>query len=265
MRRAFLTIDDTPSASTDALTGWLAAAGIPAILFCRGDRLAGNPDAALTAIERGFTLANHAYSHQRASAIGFQAMADEISRTEAMIDDLYRQAGIRRAARHFRFPHMDRGCGGWIVDYDAVPAHRETLIRLFSDGLNIDLAPPTEAQQRLKDDLQDWLRRNGFTAPAFDGVRFPWYADTEMAAAVDAMFTYSTSDWMVTPRHAGRWPYATIDDLKVKIDDDPWLADRQSAHIILAHDQDDLFNTVKTLINHFRDHDFNFISTGETA
>ena len=39
MSKAYLTIDDSPSARTDDLTDALVARKIPALLFCRGDQI----------------------------------------------------------------------------------------------------------------------------------------------------------------------------------------------------------------------------------
>lgn len=257
--KAYLTIDDSPSSQTDALTDYLAEKNIPAILFCRGDRLAEKPAPAVRAAEKGFVLANHAYSHQRASRLSFAEMVEEIEKTERLIEAACRKAGRPRQGKHFRFPHMDRGCGGWIVDYNALPEkHRETVIKLFGDGLNISLSPPHEEQMIRKRKLQDYLAEEGYTAPSFAGVAHEWFTKTELAEAVDTMFTYSTSDWMVTPRHAGKWPYKTLGDLIAKIDDDPWLNDEDGADIILTHDQDGLLEVTKALLDHMIERNFQF-------
>jgi hypothetical protein len=80
-----------------------------------------------------------------------------------------------------------------------------------------------------------------------------------MAEAIDAMFTFSTSDWMLTERHKGKWPYKTIADLCRKMDDDPYLSRTDSAHIILSHDDPDNLNPVtEALINHLRGKGFAF-------
>jgi peptidoglycan/xylan/chitin deacetylase (PgdA/CDA1 family) len=261
-RRAYLTIDDSPSPAMGAMTDFLAAAHIPALFFCRGDRLAENPRQAIHAAARGMTLANHCYSHRRASLLSYEEAVGEIERTEELLEKIHQEAGVPRGARYFRFPHMDRGAGGWIVDYDAAPAYREELIALFADGLNIDLAPPPPELVEKKARLQDYLRRAGFVTP-FSGVTHPWYARTEMAQAVDAMFTFSTSDWMVTARHKGKWPYRSLEDLKRKIDADKWLAARDSAHIILAHDQEEIGGVTLALVRHFMDRGFEFLPYGQ--
>jgi peptidoglycan/xylan/chitin deacetylase (PgdA/CDA1 family) len=251
--KLWLTIDDSPSPETGALTDMLLRHDAPALLFCRGDRLAQFPDAAAEAVAKGFVLGNHAYNHRRAGQIGFDAMTEEIRATEKLIELAYTKAERARPGKYFRFPHMDRGAGGWVIDYDAAPPqHRETLIRLFADGLNIDLTLPGEEQRILKAALQDWLRGEGFAAPPCTGVTHNWFVESEMAQAVDAMFTFSTSDWMITPRHQGKWPYKTLDDLTRKIDDDPWLAATDSANIVLTHDQEGMLPVTEALVRHFR-------------
>jgi peptidoglycan-N-acetylglucosamine deacetylase len=263
MPDAYLTIDDSPSAETGMLTAWLMEKNIPALLFCRGDRLEKNPAAIVEAIRRGFTIGNHAWSHSRFSQLSFEEGVAEIEKTDALIDKAYEKAEITRPGKYFRFPHMDRGTGGWVVDYDAAPEHKDTLIKLFSDGLNIDLTPPSPDQIDKSHRLRAWLKSKGFTAPPFAGIKFDWYAETEMSDAIDAMFTYSTADWAVGPRHAGKWLYKNADDLKKKIDEDSWLRRKDSRHIILMHDQDDLFAITRGLLEHMQTRGVHFIAIGK--
>lgn len=258
--KIYLTIDDSPSPQTDGLTDFLVREDIPAVLFCRGDRLEQNFDPVVRAIEKGFVAGNHAYSHKRAGQMRVTEVIEEIETTEVLIEKAYKEAGCSRSGKHFRFPHMDRGCGGWVVDYNAVPdTHRETVIKLFGDGLNVSMSPPHEDQIERKAKLQDYLRTEGYTRPSCEGVTHKWFTETEIGQAVDAMFTFSTSDWMITPRHAGKWPYKTLDDLKAKIDNDPWLQDENSADIVLAHDQDGMLGMVMVLMRHMKDNGFVFV------
>jgi len=72
-----------------------------------------------------------------------------------------------------------------------------------------------------------------------------------MAVATDCLYTYSNSDWMLTQRHLGKdWPYKTLDNLKGKIDNDPWLSNSRSHHIILAHDQPEILDVTLATIRH---------------
>ncbi len=256
LRNAYLTIDDSPSERMDDMVDGLVARNVPAVFFCRGDQLEQYFNSAVRAIRNGFVLANHSYSHPRSSTVSFDAFTDEIRRTQQIIDRAYQQANVKLGGdggdpKLFRFPHMDRGMGGWIIDYDRVsPDRRDQIIRMFADGLNVTLDPPDQAARDKCRQLQEFLTAEGFVRPAFHGVAFPWYVETEMADAVDAMFTYSTSDWMLTARHKGQWPWKTVDDLKSKMDQDISLQQTNSAHILLAHDQAEIHDETMALIDY---------------
>lgn len=106
---AFLTIDDAPSAELTAKLEVLEAADASALLFCEGRRLAEQPEQARRALEAGFHLGNHTYSHRCASELSVEEFETEIDRTEALLEDAYDRAGVARPARVFRFPHGDAG------------------------------------------------------------------------------------------------------------------------------------------------------------
>ena len=260
MRSAYLTIDDSPSPHTVALTDFLAERGVPAIYFCRGDSiLEFGMEALIHAAERGIVLGNHAFHHYRASQQPFEVYTEEIRATEDLIDQVYHEARVERGARYFRFPHIDRGTGGWLIDYDRLnPEDRVDVIAMFSDGLNISLDPPSAEQIETKARLQAFLKAEGFSQFPAAGITFPWYQG-EMAAAYDVLYTYSTSDWMLLGRHKGKWPYKSAEDLKAKIDDDKWLQDETSQHIILAHDKDEIEILTRDLVDHCLEQDIEFL------
>lgn len=270
--KAYLTIDDSPTRHTDDLTDWLVARDIPATFFCIGsaykdmhvqcEGMEQNPDPIVRAIQKGFLVGNHTWTHRRSSELSYEDVIDEIEKTEKMIERLYKQADKARPVKTIRFPHIDRGCGGWVVDYNAAENHKETLEKLFTDGLNITLVTPTSEQVEKKAKIQDYLKREGFTADIYKGVTFDWYTGTEMKDARDALYTFSTSDWMVNPdfiEYSKGWPYKTVAALKEKIDSDPHLKDNSSAHIILAHDHNGLFTATTALIEHMQDKNIGFI------
>lgn len=263
MKFAYLTIDDSPSSHTDTLTDFLVERGVPAVLFCVGERIEENPAPIVRAIEKGMVIGNHSFHHQRSSQLTFEDCAAQITRTEALIEAAYATAGIRRSAKYFRFPHMDRGTGGWIIDYDCVPSeYREEIIRFFADGLNISLTPPSSDLVKKKEKLQRFLKNEGFSRLPIEKITHPWFAKTEMAAAIDAMYTFSTSDWMLLGRHKGKWPYQNLEDLERKIDEDKWLQTEESAHIILAHDKEEIDFVTRDLIDHFLEREFEFLPFG---
>ena len=145
--RAYLTIDDSPTKHTDDLTDFLAERDIPAILFCVGgdytdlgvpcEGMESMPDPIVRAIQKGFLIGNHTYSHSRYSDMRYEDMVKEIEKTESIIDGLYRRAGKARAAKLFRFRDIDRGCGTWVIDYTKAGKHAETIRNLFLGGVNL--------------------------------------------------------------------------------------------------------------------------------
>lgn len=260
MRGAYLTIDDSPSPHTDDLTAFLVERGVPAIYFCRGDSMVEyGLDSLVRAAGQGIVLGNHAFHHYRASEQSVEVYREEILATEDLLDRVYDLAGVERGPRYFRFPHIDRGTGGWLIDYNRLDARdRADVIAIFSDGLNISLTPPGEEQLVKKAQLQDILKKEGFDLFPSKGITFPWYQG-EMAEARDVLYTYSTSDWMLLNRHRGKWPYKTLQDLKDKLDRDKWLQDETSLHIILAHDKDEIEIPTRDLIDHCLERDIEFL------
>ncbi len=261
MKKTYLTIDDSPSPNTGKVIEYLGQKNIQALFFCIGDHLEKYPDAMEEALHAGHVLANHTYTHRRFSTLSFGACIQEIEKTEHLIDRCYKKAKKIRTGKYFRFPHMDRGTAGWVVDYDAIDEiYREEVITLFADGLNITLERPTDEMIEKKHQLQAYLKQEGYIQP-FKGVTHPWFQGTELETARDCMYSFSNSDWMLLDRHRGQWPYKTEEDLKAKIDHDKYLNDETSTHIILAHDkpEPELFPIFKTTLDHMIESGFVFL------
>jgi hypothetical protein len=258
--KAYLTIDDSPSTRMDDLVDYLEGKGIPAIFFCRGDRLEENSASAIRALQKGFTLANHAYSHQRSSEKDFAWIVDEIEKTEKILDELHAVAGADKRGKYFRFPQLDRGTAGWIVDYNDYPQRdRSALVSVFAEGLNVQsMERPDDAAFDKKKRLQTYLAGAGYTQP-FKDVRFSWYAEGEIGTANDCLYTFSNCDWMLTARHLGKWPFKSVEDLKRKALNDQWLTIPGSTNVILAHDQAEIVDVTIELIDDLANNGLQFL------
>lgn len=162
--RAYLTIDDSPSATMDDKLEALLDRDIPAVWFCLGDSLESNPAPALRAIEGGHLVGNHSYSHERFSDRSLERCLEEIDRTDAIIDELYARADVERPTKAFRFPYGDEGS---------------------ADG-----ADPEKAAA-----IQSALRDLGYAKPAFDGISYDWYRNGRYPDDVDWFWTVDTRDW----------------------------------------------------------------------
>ncbi len=258
---AYLTIDDSPSMESWEVLDCLSMYGIKAVFFCLGRHLDINPAPMVEAVRRGHTLANHGYAHIRTSEEPLWRMQEDILRTENLIEDIYRRAGFSKPGRYFRFPHLDRGTAGQIIDPGIGP---EDAVRraceVLTDGINTRNPEISPALREKKDAMQIWLRENGYAPLPFKGVTLPWCHDTEIAQAADTLLTYSTADWMMLPRHKGRQKYKTLAALKKKALDDPDLWRTDTRHVILMHDKPDMIETFRDLIIFFQNQGMCFIS-----
>jgi peptidoglycan/xylan/chitin deacetylase (PgdA/CDA1 family) len=106
---AYLTIDDAPSSDFQRKVAYLRARGVPAVFFCIGEQLERYRLDVIQAIRDGFLIGNHSYSHARFSQLSVDQAATEVATTDGIIDALYRDAGVERPAKLFRFPYADRG------------------------------------------------------------------------------------------------------------------------------------------------------------
>lgn len=60
------------------------------------------------AIKKGFIIGNHSYSHTPFSQLDQIDIYEEIRKTDELINQLYKLAGVERTVKLFRFPYGDR-------------------------------------------------------------------------------------------------------------------------------------------------------------
>lgn len=209
-RVAYLTIDDAPSPLMPEKLAYLSARGIPAVLFCQGDHLEKRPGFAREALREGFLLGNHSYDHPRFSTIELEECFEQIRRTDAIIQSLYRSAGAEWSARCFRFPYGDKG--------DASPAGGK------------------------KNAIQDFLRKSGYAPAPSAGITYRYYHDRGLDKDIDWYWTYDSMDWSLNLPE----PSFGIDSVEKVLarmdDDDPeggrGLSSGTSLEIVLVHDHE---------------------------
>ena len=262
MTSCYLTIDDSPSPHTDAMIDFLDERHIQSLLFVRGDMIETyGVDSLIRAVKHGHVIGNHAYTHTHFNKLTFDEAVEEIERTDALIDKIYDQADIKRPEKYFRYPHLDRGTGKQLIGFETVgPNYRDYVQSLFFDGVRGDPIEPTHQELKHKNKIQNYLKQKSFVVP-FKNITYPWYVQSEIAKAVDCLITFSTSDWMLLNRHKGQWHYKTIEDLKQKIDVDPWLNRDDSHACILMHDkpEDEFPPIFKSLIDHMINKGYTFL------
>jgi len=109
--KIYLTIDDAPSMHMDKKVSFLKERNIPAIFYVRGEYVEKHCSRVVNAINNGFLIGNHSYSHPYFSQITLEQCFQEILRTEQLIDQCYDVAQKRRPLKIVRLPFGDRGAG----------------------------------------------------------------------------------------------------------------------------------------------------------
>ncbi len=204
-KKIYLTIDDGPSRYTDEIVDFLKDRNIPAIMFFRGENIAENENAALSAIRNGYIAANHSYSHRYFSSLKLEQAYNEISECEKLIETLYSRAGIDRKLKLFRFPYGDKGYP-W--------TRLNTAFKKFSIKYRY-------IQEFLDDNRYDKIDIGNIQANLY----YKWLLDD-----IDVFWTFDTNDWQLGKTDFG---YAQLDTNLAR------LKDRPKDDIILMHDRED--------------------------
>lgn len=161
MKVVYLTIDDSPSGDFKSKVDYLSSRGIPAIFFCLGSLMEERPGEIGYAIRKGFVVGNHSYDHPRFSRISAAEARRQIGATDAIIEKMYRMAGVVRPARVFRFPHGDKGTNE---------------SRSVYQGL---------------------LKEMGYSQPRFENITYDWFANLNLQNDRDTSWTYNSRDYTV--------------------------------------------------------------------
>ncbi len=241
-RVVYLTIDDAPSTDTKNKVDYLAAQNIPAIFFCTGERMEKYPEAVIYAIQKGFIIGNHTYSHQRASELGFRKTSEEILKTEKIIKDLYEKAGVVRPIKTIRFPYNDKG-------------NRTDFFNQPKNNMHEIITAHN---------LQLFLKRRGFVKPAFENISYNYYTKQKLDKDIDVAWTFESRDYALrTPERQNEYKLFSVEDLLKRMDEnDPeqglGLNHSLSNEIVLMHDFDNLTELFQPIIEKLKSKDFVF-------
>ena len=160
MIKALLTIDDIASDNTPAIVDYLKENNIPALMFAWGEKVEDNYENAIYALKNGMIVGNHSYSHPAFSKISIEQAVEEIEKNERLLDKLYKDAGIERCFRPFRFPYGDKG------------------------GSN-------------KDALQEYLRKNGFDKVCDTQLEYEWWKAYGLDKDIDTFWTFDFAEYQI--------------------------------------------------------------------
>ncbi len=92
--RLALTFDDGPGPVTPKLLDVLRAKGARATFFLLGQNIERSREVAIRLAREGHVLGNHSWSHPKADGIGEAAFVEEIQRTDRLLAEVRRSAGL---------------------------------------------------------------------------------------------------------------------------------------------------------------------------
>jgi len=200
---AYLTIDDAPSSDFKRKVDYLYKQKIPAIFFCNGKLLEKRPQDIVYAIKKDFIIGNHAYSHPNFSKLTLKKYLEQIKRTDEIIEELYKKAGVKRPIKVFRFPYLEKG------------------------GAN-------------KKAIQETLKKLGYTQPKFKDINYKWYKKEGLNKDIDVYPSYDTYDWTVADK-SYEFGIKSLEDLFARMNENVpegcrGLNFKGSNEIIMMHD-----------------------------
>lgn len=158
MNSAVLTIDDIASKNTSAMVDYLAEKGIRAIMFATGKNVERFYEEAVYAVKKGMIVGNHSYFHPAFSSLEAEEAIDEIEKCEAVLERLYKDSGVPRLYRPFRFPYGDKG------------------------GKN-------------KDTLQQYFKTHGFHKVDDRHIPYPWWKENGLDRDIDTFWTFDFEEY----------------------------------------------------------------------
>ena len=160
MIKAILTIDDIASKNTPAIVDYLCDKGIRVVMFAWGEMVEKNYDNAVYALKKGMIVGNHSFSHPNFSKLTFEQGVSEIEKCEKLLDKLYKDAGVERKFRPFRFPYGDKG------------------------GEN-------------KEAFQRYLTEKGFDKLDDRTITYPWWKEEGLDRDIDTYWTFDFAEYNI--------------------------------------------------------------------
>ena len=229
MKKAYLTVDDAPSRDFAAKMEYLHHHDIPALFFCEGRLIPQREDVLCAALQHGFIIGNHSFSHPHFSDLPVEECRQEIQKTDELIQSVYRRAGVERPGKYFRFPYFDTGGDESGSAYEAKWG-----------------APQSEwykyARNDKRGEIQRYLRELGYSQPQFEGINLKYFKDPNLLTDADVRCTFDQSEYWLNEKTAP-WGLSTEAAILARIEEDrPYegraLCREDTADIILVHDHE---------------------------
>jgi peptidoglycan/xylan/chitin deacetylase (PgdA/CDA1 family) len=228
-KKAYLTIDDSPTTAFIPKMNYLHTNGIPAIFFSLGKQIEERREEIITAIKQGFVIGNHSYSHPFFSDLDIDQCRKEIELTDRIIESVYQEAGVAWNKKYFRFPYFDIGADKSGEDYQA---------KWELEPVKWYAYPRNDR----KEAIQQILAEFGYTHPPFEGINMKYFDGQRLYGDLDVRCTFDQMEYYYGDQTA---PYglAEAEAILARMDEDvPYegrsLNSLDTSEIILIHDHE---------------------------
>ena len=137
-KQIYLSIDDSPTDSFPHHVELLLRHNIHAVFFCIGSQMHSYWEELKYAINKGFIIANHSYTHPHFSDIDLSTAKEEIKNTDELLDQLYKDCDIKQYNKYFRFPYGDKGDGKYgrhFFSFEDARKKRGSFFQKFKRGV----------------------------------------------------------------------------------------------------------------------------------
>ncbi|MCR4923035.1 MAG: polysaccharide deacetylase family protein, partial [Lachnospiraceae bacterium] len=206
--KALLTMDDFSAGNIPAIVDYLEEKEIPVIFFAWGECVEKYYDEALYALKKGNIIGNHSYSHPHFSELSFEEGVEEIESCERVLDKLYKDAGVRRQYRPFRFPYGDKG------------------------GENKEL-------------FQKYLKEHSFDKVDDNNIIYPWWKEKGLDKDIDTYWTFDFCEYNIRPESGFTMEDVFNRMYDKEPSEGGVLFDPHGYHILLLHSHDETEELVR--------------------
>jgi len=275
-KKIYLTIDDSPSSSFRKNLDYLIAHKIPAVFFCIGSLMEAHWSDILFAIEQGYHIGNHSYSHPHFSDLELKTAKNEIERTDSLIETAYREAGVADYDRLFRFPYGDKGDGKYGYQFMEFKKANQLRQGRFQKLMNkVQLIHPLhrfidgkqeEIGRERAQAIQQYLFKLGYVRGDLKGVEYDFFHSLETDQ--DWSWSFDIAEWQWNEKQnkdkflkeiVERLDNENPSDFRGDVLEKTGMQQKDKIDLVLFHDRDATNNFFIPILEHLRKIEVDFL------
>jgi len=275
-KKIYLTIDDSPSSSFRVNLDYLIKHNIPAVFFCIGNLMEAHWQDILYAIEQGYPIGNHSYTHPHFSDITLDAAKKEIEKTDLLIEKAYREAEVVDYDRLFRFPYGDKGDGKYGYQFMEFKKANQLRQGRFEKLMNkVQLIHPLHRfidgkkesiGQENAQAIQQYLFQLGYVRGDLKGVEYDFFHPLQTDQ--DWSWTFDIAEWRWDDKQNKaafleeiffRLTSKNPEDFRGDFPEQTGMQQKEKIDLVLFHDRDATNEFFAPILDYLRAMDVEFL------